>query len=678
MDIITKNYFNKFLTEQNIQGGQSDSNFEKFVNYITLSPKNISNFSIPSVSIGGGDDGAIDGLAIVLNNRFVTDFAELENMLSTGMEFSVEFYFIQAKTSSAFESKEILNFGSGVVDTFKQEDETKKKMNELLKEKYKMIRKVLDNYEYTRDRKCILYYVTTGKYIEDDNLKSAIETVRNNIKGLDLFIEDNVEIYTLGNDYIRTQYELTKIQNSATFELKSKIDLPFIERVKEAYFAVMPINEYLNIVVDSDNKIRRGIFELNVRDFGGVEENRVNQDIEATILSNDKHSFGLLNNGITIVGKSLTKGQGKYTIKNFYIVNGCQTTNVLYKNKEKIDGDMWISLKIVITDEDDIIKNIVKATNNQTEVEEIQLLSMDEYQEKLESYFNSFTTFKQLYYERRDGQYRGNPEVSPVEIVSPEKQFRSFASIFLREPHNASRFVGRLQDEISKKIFLKDHNPIIYYTSALLNYFLEDHFRNERISNTYLKFQYHIQLIISQLIWKNEKQPQFNSKKMDEYCTLLIEKIIDPQTFDSLVNQAVSILNKVIKNIEDVEANKTLGTVNSLLRYVDIELTEDELKNIKYFVNNIDMYLAPFDSMKKDGDMRFKFVDRHEELVEFIKKYDMLNYVNYLQGFENLIVSIDFDNREERKKYSNMIYENVNSFISELNKKIERSRRYER
>lgn len=678
MDIITRNYFNKFLIEQNIQGGPTDSNFEKFVNYITLAPKNIQNFSIPFVGTGGGDDGAIDGLAIVLNNRFISDIAELENLMSSGMEFSVEFYFIQAKTSSSFESKEILNFGSGVVDTFKQENETKKKMNDLLKEKYKMIRKVLDNYEYTRNRKCVLYYITTGKYIEDDNLKSAIENIKNNIISLDLFDEENVEIHIHGNDYIRTQYELTKIQNSATFELKSKIDLPFIEKVKEAYFAVMPISEYLNIVVDSDNKIRRGIFELNVRDFGGVEENRVNQDIEATILSNDKHSFGLLNNGITIVGKTLTKGQGKYTIKNFYIVNGCQTTNVLYNNRGKIDEDMWISVKIVITDEDDIIKNIVKATNNQTEVEEIQLLSMDEYQEKLESYFNSFNMYKQLYYERRDGQYRGNPEVSPIEIVSPEKQVRTFASIFLKEPHNASRFVGRLQDEISKRIFIQDHNPIIYYTSALLNYYLEDHFRNEKISNVYLKFQYHIQLIISQTVWKNGKQPQFNSKKMDEYCMLLIEKISDTEVFDALVKQAISIINKVIKNIDDLEANKTLGTVNALLRYIDIELTEDELKNTKYFVNNIDLHLAPFDSMKKDGDLRFKFVDRYKELIEFIEKYNMLDYIDYLKRFDDMIVSIDFDNREERKIYSNMIYENVNNLISELNQKIERSRRYER
>ena len=89
--------------------------------------------------------------------------------------------------------------------------------------------------------------------------------------------------------------------------------------------------------------------------------------------------------------EKLSKGQGKYTIKNFYIVNGCQTTNILFENRNLISDDMWISIKIVITQNDNIIKNIVKATNNQTEVQEIQLLSMDEYQEELESFYMMYT-----------------------------------------------------------------------------------------------------------------------------------------------------------------------------------------------------------------------------------------------------------------------------------------------
>lgn len=675
MDIISTTYFKKFLREQNIIGGQSSSNFEKFINYIVLEPKNITNFDLASVCVGNGDDAGIDGLAIAINNRFVNNMSELKSYIELGMEFSVEFYFIQAKTSSSFECKEIRTFGEGVVDSFRQEDELKKNMNSVMKEKYNMIREIIENYEYTKERKCYLYYVTLGKYVEDSNLLSTKTRIIEDIERQGLFKRSDINIQIEDNDYIRKQYESTKMQNSATFKLNSKLDIPYIKGVEKSYFAIMPIKEYLNIVMDDDKKIRRGIFELNVRDFGGIEENRVNQDIEETILSKNKSSFGLLNNGITIVGKSLSEGQGKYTIKNFYIVNGCQTTNVLYENRDRIDDDMWISVKIVITQENDIIKEIVKATNNQTEVQEIQLLSMDEYQEKLESYYNSFIEYKQLYYERRDGQYRGNPKISPIEIVSPDKQMKSFAAIFLKAPQTSSRFIGKLQDEISKRIFVKEHKPIMYYSAALLNYYVEDYLRNNKIDNAYGKFQYHLELAISQLVWKEKKQPQFNSEAMEEYCILLIKSISNKDEFEKLINQAKEIISKVVVNINDTEANKTLTLVKSILRYIEIELTEKELRDVKYFINNIDTYLAPFDTMRYEGDKRFNFKERHKELLKFIERYNMSDIINDINNIE--VIYIDEDDRDARKQQSELICNTLNSVIKILNDKIDKSRKYE-
>lgn len=256
---------------------------------------------------------------------------------------------------------------------------------------------------------------------------------------------------------------------------------------------------------------------MNVRDFNGIEKNRVNQDIINTIQSKQSIYFGLLNNGVTIVGKSSSKIKGKYTIKNFYIVNGCQTSNILHQSIDDIDENMWVSLKIVITEREDIIKNIVKATNNQTEVQEIQLLSMTEYQELLEQYYNSFEEFK-LYYERRSGQYNSNNNIDKSRIVTPEMQIRAFASVILDYPHIASRYYGNLLediglDDISRGIFVTGQLPILYYTSSLLLVNVDNAFNNDLIDNKYFKFKYHLLFVISKLVWKEIKRPQLNSKK---------------------------------------------------------------------------------------------------------------------------------------------------------------------
>lgn len=677
MDIITENYFKKFIAEHNICGGISDKNFEKFINYICFNTKNISNFNLIDSCVGDGNDAGIDGIAICVNNRFVSNMGELDTILDMGMEFSVEFFFVQAKTSESFECKEISTFGDGVTDMFRSEEQPKKEMNASVLDKYKIIRKILNNYEYIREKKCSLYYVTPGIYKEDSNLIAAKNGIKERILGLGVFDEEDIDINVEDRSFIRRQYEITKVQNSATFELNSKIEIPYMEKVDEAYFAIMPIKEYLKIILDENRRIRRGIFELNVRDFAGIEENRVNQDIAATLSSEDSIKFGLLNNGITIVGKSLSKGQGKYTIKNFYVVNGCQTTNVLAENIEKINDTMWISLKIVITQDESIIRDIVKATNNQTEVQEIQLLSMDEFQEELESFYNSYEKHTHLYYERRDGQYRGMPEVEPIKIVSPEIQMKSFASIFLNSPHIASRFMGKLQDEVSKKIFVKEHRCIMYYAAGLLNYKVEKAFINEIIDKNYNKFKFHIETIISHIIWKDEKRPQSNSYKMDAYCEQLINSIENEEMFLGLLETAQKCIDSVIKDISNPEANKTLSIVNQLILYSEIEWNGININQAKYFMKLIDSYMISFKNMSIDGDMRYNFSKNFLELKLFLDDNDLISNIINNDVIDEIESNVDETKRDSRKLNSRNLYKEIDRIKNIIEEKMSIASRYE-
>ncbi|AJY74291.1 AIPR family protein [Paenibacillus beijingensis] len=681
MDLITGRYFEKFLTEFGISGGLSERNFEKFINYSVLFPKNISNFNLSSVSTGDGGDCAIDGLAIVLNNKYISTLGELEDILGSGMEFSVEMYFIQSKTSDKFEGKEMLQFGNGVLDVFKIGDGVTKVRNEKIKEKCKMIQMLLDNYDsFSSTPRCYLYYVTTGIWADDLNLLSDKEKIISDIKQLELF-EENIEFYTYGSKEIRKQYELTKLQNSATFELKEKIELPYMDGVKESYLAILPVKEYLKLIGDEQNKITKGIFELNVRDFNGIQNNRVNQEIINTINSDNKNYFGLMNNGITIVGKSLSKGKGLYTIKNFYVVNGCQTSNILHLSSEQLDNSMWVAVKIVITDNDTIIKNIVKATNNQTEVQEIQLLSMTEYQELLESYFISYGGSYNLYYERRSGQYNYNGNIDKSKIVNPEMQMRAFASVFLDSPHRASRFYGSLKDDIekddgkdiSKGIFVTGQQPIIYYTSALLLHIIDNYFNNDKIEDKYSKFRYHLLYIISKIVWKDERRPQLNSKKIEDYCNMLINTIVDKEQFDMLLQKALTIIDKVIINLDDQEANKSASVVNSLLMYIELGVTNQQLKLTVSFLNGMDDLLAPFFNMKIDGDLRYNFIDRLDDLIRRLRNYHVKARVEEL---EEIRESVDIESRDSRRDYATDVYQKIYGMCKRFRTTIEQSKKY--
>jgi AIPR protein len=100
----------------------------------------------------------------------------------------------------------------------------------------------------------------------------------------------------------------------------------------------------------------------------------------------------------------------RFTIRDYQIVNGCQTSHVLYncKNFGGIDN-LQVTVKIIVTDKDDVINSIIKATNHQTPVKKEELEALSAFQKKLEQYYDSYEysdAGERLYYERRSKQYQ--------------------------------------------------------------------------------------------------------------------------------------------------------------------------------------------------------------------------------------------------------------------------------
>ena len=110
--------------------------------------------------------------------------------------------------------------------------------------------------------------------------------------------------------------------------------------------------------------------------------------IKETIKSaSDK--FILLNNGVTIICKKLTNLRNKFTLTDYQIVNGCQTSHVLYYNKERVNDKLQIPIKLIETLDEDTVNSIIKATNRQTEVTNEQLIALNEFHRNLEDFYKT-------------------------------------------------------------------------------------------------------------------------------------------------------------------------------------------------------------------------------------------------------------------------------------------------
>ncbi|EHV1343017.1 AIPR family protein, partial [Salmonella enterica subsp. enterica serovar Amsterdam] len=185
-------------------------------------------------------------------------------------------------------------------------------------------------------------------------------------------------------------------------------------------------------------------------DFQG--ENPVNKKIKLTLENGKFDLFSVLNNGVTIVSSSLTPAGNRFTLRDYQVVNGCQTSHVLHEC-QNISGisEVFVPIKIIVTDSDEIKTDITLATNSQTEVKPEQLESLSLFQKNLELYFAAEKT-QPLYYERRSQQYN-SADIKKTQIISIPVQIKCFASMFLNSPHLVSAYYGTIVNRFKGKMF---------------------------------------------------------------------------------------------------------------------------------------------------------------------------------------------------------------------------------
>src|SRR5262249_12665062 len=226
--------------------------------------------------------------------------------------------------------------------------------------------------------------------------------------------------------------------------------VPTIPGVVQAFLGFIPHSEFKAIVSDtSGNEILGSIFEGNVRDW--QEYKGVNEDIRVTLESKEVRSrFVLMNNGITIIARTIKQANYRFTIEDFQIVNGCQTSHVVF-NEDGLDDSVCIPLRLIETRDEAVIDSIIHATNNQSPLKPEQLYALMTFSKRLEQFFQTYKMPHTLYYERRDGQY-DRLGIEKTRIIVPANVIRAFAAMFLNEPHRTTRSYKALRGKVGDEI----------------------------------------------------------------------------------------------------------------------------------------------------------------------------------------------------------------------------------
>lgn len=547
---IVKNYLDNYLKDYGIIEHNEATAFEHFCNYCILSHINpdayaSDKFFYEDAHTGRGGDKAIDGIMIMVNDVAITSLEQLNTLIGNSRPFSTKFVFVQAKTSASFDSGEVLKIGAGVKAFF-----SKNALNANPKVlRYKEIADAIfdKSLRFSSNPECYIYYVTIGKWVDDATVREVIDDVERQLFDLNIFSQ--VKFTPVDADRISTIYR--ELNNSISREIIIAKNVAFpaeIPGIQEAYLGLVRMGEYMKLVTDQDGVLQAGLFYENVRGFLG--ENPVNKEIQDTLRRKESIQFPILNNGITIVTKSLRLSGEKFALTDFQIVNGCQTTNVLYQCRDMVPADLMIPVKIISTENNELINRVIRSTNRQTQVLDEAFESLKEFHKKLQQYYDTYTDANRIYYERRTHEYDSEGGVKKSNIVTLAIQLFSVMSMFYGEPHSVHRYYGELLRANANRVFQEDHKLNLYYASAWTLHQIEGGMRTGEISSDWKPYRYHILYMIQIYVRSCKsmaKMPWFNSREMERLAKSIIEVANDKKSFGPLLRYVTDIISEAIK-----------------------------------------------------------------------------------------------------------------------------------
>ena len=513
-----------------------DDVFEDFGNYVVAS--NFLEEELDNVkSISTNKAQGIDGIVIIVNNRLVSEEADLGKFGPTE-SIQIKIGFIQSTTKNSFDEQkfsaftdEVVKFLTGSIDIEPYSTIYKKLLDDS--------GNFIDRIEETPHVSLFFLSARTSHIISEEkiNAERAKITSRNEIENKCILNK----VLVLQKDEIKTEYE--KISKFHTIQLKFENNIPLssADNVELSLLVTVKFSELKKLILNSDKNLKEKLFVENVRNYIGSTP--VNIDIKKTLDSDTERSyFPFLNNGLAIICDKIERHPVKdkeFTLTFPRIINGCQTTNELYKKyKESTDesgiDNIEIVAKIISTNDNVLKKMIIYAANNQNSIDK-DLQSLNEFHEKIETYFlGKEEKDLHLYFERLRGQHANI--VPPYSKVNIETLARVFISVFLKKPHemksNAISVIEKFQKE--GKIFNNSNQDVNqYYYCGMLWYWFNHLLVNGNFTMNSKTMDMHI-LMACDIILECKNHTTIDEK---------INYLSDSTNATSIFEETVKILN---------------------------------------------------------------------------------------------------------------------------------------
>lgn len=520
---------NKFR-EDYLLSCNDDKVFEEFSNFHILSRFEPGMFNsdfelIDLVSVGGGQDLGLDGIAFFLNGQIIRSCDDIDELLSVSKKGNFELVFIQSKNTKKFDYGEFLKFTTGVENFLKEKiDMPHSSEIDSWHEIYQYIMSNDVIIKWKKNPSIIMNYVVNGTFDNAPNIESRIKEIKERIVGTNTYSE--VDIRLIDDKELIKIIEYNENTYDVVLDIIDSMPLPEVANVDNSRIVLCKATEILRMISTSDGLLRRNIFDDNVRDFQG--DSTINNEIQNTI-QQEAEKFILLNNGITVVCSEITDANRKVKISNPQVVNGCQTCCVIFNsNKQNINLEkIYVIVKFIGTQDDEIVNSIVKGTNRQNIVYEEAFAITSEFHKMLEKYFSSMSVnSEKIYYERRSKQFEQNVLIKPYQKANFRVLIQSTVSIFLNRPEEGHKHESTLLNMYKNVLFKEGQSFKFYYCAACIYLTIEKMFKTNLLPRELYTYKMQIMMLFKELIGK--EPVDINKQKfIDKYCDKILDVLND-------------------------------------------------------------------------------------------------------------------------------------------------------
>lgn len=547
LKVMLKDYQKSYRMENVAE----DVAFEYFVNHTILrshQPEafNVINDICDLICVDGQNDMGIDGIAIKVNDIFISTIDDIDNILSMHRKIRIEFIFIQSKYKEKFDTGEYGKFVDGVVDFLQVEhyEPHNEKIDSWIKIKdYLLSEDIMGAWVDVPDIRT--YYVVMGKWNENEHIIAKTENMKKQIDKMRTY-GHVIERY-MDSKSLLTMCEENENNFTTVLNTMDSFQLTEVDGVENSIILLCNAEEIIKMLKSSDELLRKSLFNDNVRDYQG--DTTINHEILLTI-QNRPQQFVLMNNGITIVCSKAISSNRKVTITNPQVVNGCQTCNVLYlayKSDIKLN-DIYVTVKVISTKMSDVTNQIVRGTNRQNIVLDEAFEITRDFHKNLENFFLALpidNSYEKIYYERRSKQYADNPTILATQKINFRLLIQSVVSIFLEKPNCGYIHEAKLLQEFQNVIFVDNQSLYPYYVAPSLLLLMDTICREREDRRFCSTYKYQILFVLAINI--AGFPPDINKGKiLDEYCENIMKTFSDRNLLVNKVERSVNEFKEIV------------------------------------------------------------------------------------------------------------------------------------